>query len=177
MEYQTLRARIAKLVRKSRKALRLYTTMGRLNPASSGEFADAQIAEWKNINSELLQQLSTVLEIRNTKKVVSELFTLRDRFYSDWRMSEAEMHSRQKSLLRSAEQGDFIKAAHLSRELVSLKARVQATQAAHHELQELVDQSKAAQPTIELSTDQVIHEVEREEEQPQQAKVIPLRRV
>jgi hypothetical protein len=57
----------------------------------------------------------------------------------------------QRELILSAEKGDFIRASTLSTTLVSLKARVQAGQAAHHELDTLIKKSKVVRPVAELS--------------------------
>jgi len=130
--------------------------MGRINGAESNEYADLQVAQWKEVNAELLRELSTALDHPNSRTLTGSILTLRDRFYGDWRRVESELRLKQQELVSAAEHGDFIKSAHLSRDLVVLKAREQAAQAAHHELQDVVKKSRLSQPTIELSTETVV---------------------
>ena len=174
MENHTFRSRLAELMQKSRKALRLYTSMGRINNNAHSELNEMPAEQWKEINADLLRQISNAMESPNSRALVADIFTLRDRFYASWRSAEAEVHSKRRDLISAAENGDFIKSAVLGRELVLLKAREQAAQAAHHELQEVLTRSRVAQPTIELSQDRVVPEVEEAPEK-QFAKVIPLR--
>ncbi|MBX7145618.1 MAG: hypothetical protein K1X79_14295 [Oligoflexia bacterium] len=159
-------------MQKSRKALRLYTSVERIGVANA-EFRELQAQEWKEVNADLLRQISHALETGSSKALVSDIFTLRDRFYSNWRGAEKEVHQKQRDLIMAAENGDFVKAAILGRELVLLKAREQASQAAHHELHEVLARSKVQAPTIELSSESMLEE-ESEAMRPQ-AKVIPLR--
>lgn len=156
MESETLRTRIASLVQKSRKALRLYSSTNRFPGAETSEFGDLQVAQWRDVMSALLRDLSAAMDHPNARTLAGSILTLRDRFHADWRRVEADLKLKQRELLTVAEHGDFIKAAHLSRELVVLKAREQAAQAAHHELQDVVKKSRLSQPTIELSHDTVI---------------------
>jgi hypothetical protein len=198
MDSQTFRSRLVDLIQKSRKAMRLYTTMGRtvVRPGeikSGSELADAQAAEWRTINAELVRKLSLLVEGPQSKKIVADVLALRDQLYGDFRMAEAELRSRQQELMSAAENGDFIKAALLSRDLVVVKARAQATQAAHHELDAVIKKSKiqvTSQGETSRSTEEFMrqqqttgHESQadaRREEvstpQPSLAKVIQLRR-
>ncbi len=173
MQNETFRSRVVKLIQKSRKAVRLYTSVGR-GAARHPEFTETQVQEWKEVNNELLRSLMEAVENPGSRKLVSDIFALRDRFYTEWRMAETELHNKHKDLIFVVENGDFVKAVNLGRRLIVLKARVQATQAVHHELQELIDQSHVAQPTIELSQEHIVGE----DRQPAAAngKVIPLRR-
>jgi hypothetical protein len=174
MENHTFRSRLAELMQKSRKALRLYTSMGRINNNAHSELNEMQVQQWKEINADLLKQISVAMESPNSRALVADIFMLRDRFHTAWRAAEADVHLKRRELISSAENGDFIKAAVIGRELVLLKAREQAAQAAHHELQEVLTRSRVAQPTIELSQESVVAEVEVVEEKPT-AKIIPLR--
>jgi len=149
MESETFRSRLAQLVQKSRKAIRLYTSMGKLGP-DRGEFAEVQVGQWREVNSELLRALSELLDNPNQRALAGQVFALRDRFCAEWRRVEADLRVKQQELISAAERSDFVRAAHLSRELVLLKAREQATQAAHHELEEVLKKSRLSQPTIEL---------------------------
>ena len=176
MEAQTLRSRLVQLAQKSRKALRLYHTMGRIGN-DPVELTDQQLGQWKDVNAQLLRDLSSVLESSNSRDLSVQLYALRDRFHQMWRTQETRMHGLQKTLIGAAENGDFVKAAMLSRELVVIKAKAQASQAAHHELQDVIDKSKVAQPEPPI----VLREEEVVVEAPESplfttAKIIPLRK-
>ena len=147
MQGETFRGRVARLIQRSRKALRLYSSIGRTpfdqdRVEHSRELSELQLGQWKEINAELARELTSALERPNQRGLPNEVAALRDRFYGEWRMAEAELHEQQRALIASAEHGDFIRATHLGQRLVVLKARVQATQAAHHELSDLSDKSK-----------------------------------
>jgi hypothetical protein len=118
---------------------------------TSAELSNAQVAEWREINSLLLRKLTDSADSPSTKKLVYDVFALRSEFQSLWRTSESEMVQLQRELIASAERGDFIKASGLAINLVSLKARVQAGQAAHHELDLLIKRSRVVRPAAELS--------------------------
>ena len=93
-----------------------------------------------------------------------------------------------RELVTSAERGDFVKSATLCVELSKLKARAQAAQAAHQEIDQVIKRSRLGEPsaemdaetrnTIELLAEQVIHEAKMVAAVPEQkmARVIPLRR-
>lgn len=185
MENETLRSRVALLVQKSRKALRLYSTMGRVNGAEPSEFAELQVGQWREVNADLLRELSAAVDNPNTRALTGAILALRDRFYGDWRRVESDLRVKQQELIAVSEHGDFIKAAHLSRELVVLKAREQAAQAAHHELQDVVKRSRLSHPTIELSNDDALRDDQDQSDAPDLfagqpirvgAKIIPLRK-
>jgi hypothetical protein len=155
MESETFRSRVLALIQKSRRALRLYTNsagqaMARVEGASP-ELSAAQVAEWREVNSLLLKKLTDSIESASTKKIVHDIFALRNEFQTLWRTSESELVIHQRELVAAAERGDFIKASTLSISLVSLKARVQAGQAAHHELDLLIKRSRIVRPAAELS--------------------------
>ena len=158
MENQTFRSRLAKLLQRSRKALRLYSSIGNNNEGVQAELSDLQIHEWRKVNSDLLKQLSIMLEESNSKILQAAVFALRDQFYRTWRRAEREMKIKQKDLTFCVEKGDFIKSALLGRDLVMLKARFQASQAAHHELQTVISQCKIAKTTIELRPERAVTE-------------------
>ena len=91
MESQTFRSRLAKLAHKSRKALRLYTSVGRIQNNEGSDLAEAQVEEWKKANAYLAQQLTSALDPANTKKLIADVFAIRDRFYNDWRSAESDL--------------------------------------------------------------------------------------
>jgi hypothetical protein len=155
MESESFRSRVVALIQKSRRALRLYSNttgqaMARVEGASP-ELSAAQVAEWREVNSLLLRKLTESAESPSTKKLVHDIFSLRNEFQAMWRTSESELVTQQRELVSGAERGDFIKASSLSTQLVSLKARVQAGQAAHHELDLLIKRSRVVRPATELS--------------------------
>lgn len=179
MDNETFRSRLANLVNKSRKALRLYSNVGRFNAEGGNELTELQTGEWKSVTGELLRALSLILENPNPKQVVNDVFVLRDRFNTHWRTIECDVNLKQRELIAAAEGSDYVRSSVLARELVVLKARMQAAQAAHHELQDVVRRSKIAQPAIELTSDQVVTEeppLAATGSHAQPAKVIPLRK-
>ena len=186
MESMPFRSRLVQLMQRSRKALRLYSNVERLPNDPSSELADVQVNEWRRVNSELLKELGNALEHANQKRIISETFSIRDQFYGEWKMAEADLHRKQRQLLECSENGDFIKASLLAKELVMLKARVQACQAAHHEVQEVLSRSRVAQPATEElpfkpSAPEPLEEAKPEapaepREEIRVAKVIPLRK-
>lgn len=175
MEQHTFRSRLAHLMQKCRKALRLYSSVKQLDNGEASDLSELQVLEWRQVNAELLRQLSVALSNPNIKTLTNDVFLLRDRFQAEWRMAETEQHGKQAQLLAVAEKGDFIRAAVLCRELVTVKARTQAAQAAYHELQELLLQAKVAPPpAIELSHESV---VEHEHSEGPRGKVLRFRKV
>ena len=188
MDSDTFRSRLLKLLQKSRQAYRLYESMGRAPKGDAAEYTEMQANEWRNVNADLLKELSASLERPSQKEVVSRVFMLRERILAEFRMAEAEVNSRQKELVFAAEKGDFIRAALLSRRLAMMKARAQANQAAHHELDDVITQSHVSQQTILLGESDMVKEASRqvemsasapqpeEKEQPRLAPVIPLRK-
>ncbi len=124
--------------------------MARVEGASP-ELSAVQVSEWREVNSLLLRKLTSAVESPSTKKVVHDIFAIRNEFQALWRTSESELVIQQRELVAAAERGDFIKASTLANSLVSLKARVQAGQAAHHELDLLIKRSRVVRPAAELS--------------------------
>lgn len=155
MESESFRSRVVGLIQKSRRALRLYSHAGGQSLArvegTPSELSAAQVSEWREINGLLLKKLSEAADSPNAKKLVYDVFALRNEFQTLWRTSEGELVRLQRELVAAAERGDFIKASGLATTLVSLKARVQAGQAAHHELDLLIKRSRVVRPAAELS--------------------------
>jgi len=155
MESESFRSRVIALIQKSRRALRLYSSAGNTSfvrmEGVSAELSNAQVGEWREINSLLLRRLTEAADSPNTKKLIYDVFALRNDFQTLWRSSESELVVSQRELIACAERGDFIKATSLATVLVTLKARVQAGQAAHHELDMLIKKSKVVRPAAELS--------------------------
>jgi hypothetical protein len=155
---------------------------------SHDELKEKQAKEWKKVTSELLLELSSTLENPNPKRVLQQAFNMRDRFHSDYRMAESELNRSQRDLINVAEIGDFTRAFGLSASLISLKARVQACQAAYHELSEILARAKLPSDLVSHIVDesevnnqftygkqaQLRSEVDSEDDL-RSAKVIPLR--
>ncbi len=169
MNGDTFRVKLLKLMQRSRKALRLYSSVGRMRNEHANELSDLQITQWKLINAELVKQLSLLLDVPGNRTLSSDVLSLRDRFHHEWRQSQANLHARQDELIALAEKGDFAKVAVLSRELVALKARSQAAQAAQHELSDVLKRISLEHTTVELCDESVVEEVK---EVPT-AKIIP----
>ena len=142
MDGETLRSRVAQLVQKTRKAVRLYSSAERLAGGEQAQFTSLQLDQWQQINSELQRQLAAAVDRPHQRFLASEVVTVRDRFYHEWRNAESEVHLKQRELLSAAEKGDFVRCAVLGRALVVVKAREQAAQAALHELQDLIDKAR-----------------------------------
>ncbi len=178
MNSETFRSRLAKLLQKSRKAVRLYAGMEKRALARNSEYNDMQVQAWKEINEELTRQLTNILNAPHSRQLAADIYSLRDRFYNEWRMTESETHLKHKSLTQAVEHSDFIKAAQLSRELVVHKAKVQALQAVHHEIQGVISQSHVSNSAIELDVSQELILPETETPNPivRVARVIPMRK-
>ena len=196
MESESFVSRVMALIQKSRRALRLYSTAGNgsftRTEGSVSDLPAVQVAQWREVNGLLLRKLTEAAESAHTKKIIYDVFALRSEFQTLWRTTEAELVQSQKELIASSESGDFIRAATLATSLVSLKARLQAGQAAHHELDILIKRSKVVRPaaelseesatvlsTLELLDDQVVQEPEKPVPVRMVAgvgKVIPLKR-
>lgn len=168
-------------MQRSRKALRLYSSVERLPNDNTSDLSELQISEWRRVNAELLKELGAALDQTTQKRMVNEVFGIRDQFYGEWKLSEADLHLKHRQLLECVENSDFIRASLLARELVALKARAQACQAAHHEVQELIHRSRVSQPALENPPLSVEKEASSEEvsevkEEIRVARVIPLRK-
>jgi hypothetical protein len=153
MDTHTLRSRIVELMQRSRKAMRLYATMGRNQSGRSGasaEFSELQAEEWKSVNADLVKNLGAALDEPHPRKVVYAVLAVGERLCAEFRRLEAEVHLAQRDLIHAAENGDFVKAAVCSRQLVISKARLQATEAAQHELETVIKKTRIALDPIEL---------------------------
>ena len=155
MESETFRSRVVALIQKSRRALRLYSHAGGQGLSRveglTPELSANQVSEWRDVNSMLLKKLSESADSPSTKKLVYDVFALRNEFQTLWRTSESELVQQQTELIEASQRGDFIKASSLAVSLVSLKARVQAGQAAHHELDVLIRRSRVVRPAASLN--------------------------
>lgn len=196
MDSESFVSRVMALIQKSRRALRLYSSAGATTypraESSASELSSLQVAQWREVNGNLLKKLIEAGEAGNTKKTIYQVFALRGEFQTLCRTTESELVQAQKELVASSESGDFIRAATLAHMLITLKSRLQAAQAAHHELDLLIKRSKVVRPaaelteenatvlsTLELLDEQVIPEPEKESPVRMVAgggKVIPLKK-
>lgn len=165
----TFRSRLLKLLQKTRKAVRLYSSIesNSIDVAlrergfddAGVEYRPLQVEEWRKATQNLLRDLSTALEQPNSRRLTVDIFALRDRFHADWRLAESEMHSLHRDIQLAVETADYIKVAQLGKVLVRLKSRVQASQAAHHEIQDVIDKSKVSEPqAITLESSSIVSE-------------------
>lgn len=155
MEKGSLVERVHELLAKSRKAVRLYSSM-----AQSSKASDSQIAEWRSANQTLVRELTELLASPQTKTVGPGLYQIREIFLASWRDSEEELKKKHFELTKSAENGDYIKSSMLSQELVVLKARAQSSQAVSHEVGQIIEKSKVPPPSVESgSTIKLVAEV------------------
>jgi len=173
MDEGTFRSRLVELLKKSRQAVRGYERVERSSHDEGNRLIATQAEEWKRVNSELLRELSLALNSPSGKRLTSDILSIRERFSLVWRQSESDLLRKQTELLQAARSGEFVKSAILSSELVILKARVQATQAAHHELGDVLRKSHIAEPDEAVPVDEM---PPREYPQEQRARVIPLKR-
>jgi len=181
MDGETFRSRVLNLVARSRKALRLYSNVARFQNDSVSEVTERQTREWKHVTAELLRELTSKLEeSKSTRELADALYKMRDQFNEQWRSVESEVHPKQKELILASENGDFVRASVLSAELVLLKARMQALQAAHHELDDVIRRSKISQSTITLANEDIVEERKvgnAASASQTAAKVIPIRKM
>lgn len=136
MDGETFRSRLLTLLQRSRQAHRLYSSMERGQRGDAAELSEMQASAWREVNAELVQHLSSMLDAPHTRHLLSNVRRLRDRFFADLREVESQLNEQHRELVRCAERGDFIRTAVLSRTLVSSKARAQANNAAFTELEE-----------------------------------------
>jgi len=167
MEDQTFRSRLVELLSKSRKANRLYGGVSRSSRGS--EFAESQASEWQTVNNDLTNQLSGVLDKDNSKTLPSDVLNILNTFSSQTETTDAEISSKKARLIAIAEAGDFVQASILSRELVTLRARSQALQAACSEIKSILKRNK----TSASSPDAITAETASQEKP--QAKIIQFR--
>ena len=169
MEEQTFKSRLVELLSKSRKAVRLYESVSKSKKGSA--IAEIQASEWLSINSDLVAALSALLDDLIPKNLSAETSTILDQFTDRTHATIEQMHVKKRKLVAVAEEMDFPQSLLLSKELISLKARVQALQAVNSELKTVLKRNKAPAETdnqIELSSENVL-------KQNKVAKIIPLR--
>lgn len=154
MQKDTLKIKVASLLRKSRQAVRLYSSLSRFerdDKNDSAEFQDMQTQTWLQVNTELQNQLSRLVSIDSNKRLVNDLFALRDHFYEEWRGSEAKINVMQKESIQALERGDYIRVAVLARSLIKFRATKEASEAVSHELSRILKSCKRDLSAIDLT--------------------------
>ena len=187
--------RVSKLIMKCRKAVRLYSSIAKLPQSSMSSSHtkssndQAQMLEWRDVNQVLLEELQEAFSMYSSKQLVESVYVIRDNYQSRWRNAEAEVHVRTKKLTMAVEGGQFLHAKSLCEQLVSLKAKEDATFAAYSELQSVLDSGSVVRPkNAELSRFDPTNyrkasEVQEsipltfDDEDKKKAKIIPLRKL
>jgi hypothetical protein len=131
MSSESIKARLAQLLRKSQKAVALYTQS---DAAAERKSSAAQVRVWRGVNQELADALVIALSKKSTRLVIKNAYVHRDRLYGEWRRYQSELYVKREQLIQAAEDEHFARAAALADRLISVKARMQATRAALHEL-------------------------------------------
>lgn len=181
MDKDTTHTRTLALLQRSRKAYRLYSSMSRVQEGENGAASALQLREWGDVNFKLSQSLSTAIESRSALSTV--LVSVGELFYRNWRESQTELVRKQRELLRCVESTDFIRASRLATELIVLKARCQACQAAHHELDRLIGRTQGSDSaTVKsenslLDSDDFVRSLNNEIESEDQEEVLDFAKV
>jgi hypothetical protein len=178
----TFRTRLLELIQKSRKACRLYASMGKHSGRGNsyaGDLTDLQAEEWRRVNVELATRLGESFDKPDQRKAAIEVVTARDTFLRELGLSRNELNQKKAELSMSSSREDFVVCAIASRELVVLKARCQALEAACHEIDQVIKRSKLEGISVELPQDAVEVSIEKEEPAPEpfKTKIIPLRKM
>lgn len=147
MEAQTFKSRLISLLQRSRQAARMYSEMRRSNDKLN--YADLQIKEWKNINLELVDELSILLDdFYDQKILIAKSFALLERFQIEQVSISTILQKKKDELSLAINKDDFAKSAKLSLELVSLKSRNQALEAVLNELNRMLEKCNITSPKI-----------------------------
>lgn len=155
MADDTVRTRVQALLQRSRKALRLYSSVGRQG-RPKGDLSEMQASEWRAVNSHLSDQLTSMLDLPGQRRLVAELFLLRDAISSEHRLLSDDLQVKGNECQDAVTTGDYVRCHTLSRELVALKARTQATSAVYHELEQIINRSRLSRPAVELYRDEIL---------------------
>lgn len=135
MDKETLLLKIAKLIQRSRKAVRIYSSMIKGGNVVQEKYAEVQASQWRDVNNTLLKKLSLIYEQKKTSTLARDFHFLCEGFVDEWRTYQTNLHKLQKELIALSEVGDFVKAGSLVNQLISMKAKIQALEAVCHELQ------------------------------------------
>jgi hypothetical protein len=171
MQNDTFKTKLAKLVYKIKKAIRLYTTVGRGKGSNDKPYAEIQINEWRDINERLLNELQEIIKDNHLRKVSISLDGLRKSYESEALRIDQDIRSKHSELNIFARNGDFVATAKTSSVLIPLKARHQACLAVVEELNILLSDL-----VITNVTDNRSFEATDERLKVTSAKILPFKR-
>ena len=147
MNASTVHSKVLSSIQKCRRAIRLYDSI--IKRDYNAKLSNLQSIEWKKTNEAFLEALyqiaqidvrpkvSTVLphsKLNSFKNFTDELTQLMEEFYSQWRITQSILKSRQIELIAYVENSEFIKSSIISTELISLKAKMESSKAVFEEI-------------------------------------------
>ena len=140
MTTDTFKTKLSKLINKSRKAVRLYSTVARPGLGKSNErpYADIQLAEWRMTNEDLLGKLLTIIKNSNIRKAINDIAILKSQYTKTVNDLSLIINTKHRELIETTNIGDFVKIAKISYELIPLKAKLESKKAVLNELEDLV---------------------------------------
>ncbi len=171
MSSDTFKTKLAKLIQKSRKAIRIYSTVGRDSIGRpSKPYSDMQLKAWYNINEELLLFLQDVTTKLHLRQVATETLKYAQKLSAQLHPEQIRLNSDHRLLLHFTEAGDFVNSAKLSQELIVLKAKIEAKKAVLNELEDLLSSANLKLP--------VTHQINQDSQDSlkiTESKIIPFR--
>lgn len=171
MSSDTFKTKLAKLIQKSRKAIRIYSAVGRDSVGRpSKPYSDMQLKAWYNVNEELLiflQEATTKLHLR---QVATETLKYAQKLSGQLLPEQTKFASDSRLLVQFAESGDFVNSAKLSQELIVLKAKIEAKKAVLEELGELLSSANLKMPVTHQ-----MNQAPQESLRITESKIIPFR--
>lgn len=154
MTADTFKSKLSKLINKSRKAIRLYSTVS--SPRSRGKekpYADIQLEQWRETNEDLLNNLMQIIKNTNMRKAINDILIIRNRYADMVGKLDFKIKHFHKELVSSSVSSDFVKAAKVSGDLVPLKAKYDAVKAVAQELDDLLSYTTIKTPILPGSED------------------------
>ena len=173
MQNDTFKTKLAKLVYKIKKAIRLYTTVSRGKSNSDKPYAELQIAQWRETNEKLLNRLQEIIQNNHLRKVSTDLHALKVSYSKESESLDQEIRLLHSELIAAARNADFVSSAKASTRLIPLKARQQACQAVIEELSDLLSDIVISS-TIPADRDEEEHSSDRLKVR--SAKILPFKR-
>ena len=151
MEAGTFKSRLIALLQKSRQAARMYSEM--MRGQDKFDYSDLQIKEWKDVNFELVDELSVLLnDFYDQKNLIAKSLALLERFQIEQVTISTSLQKMKDELSLAVNKEDFPKSAKLSVELISLKAKNQALIAVLNELNKMLEKSNITSPRIKIES-------------------------
>ncbi len=179
MSSESFLVRFLELMKKSKKAVKLYSSLekaeAKTSLSSKREGYFRQVLEWREANRLLLEMLQSAHLSFQGRALVDKAYAIRDDFFSLYRETETEFHLKVDLLNQLVNKLQFVKAKNLSHELIQFKAKVEAYAAVCSELQDLLDHGKVARG-VEVVSPEVNIEVEKIALDVRPENVIPLKR-